>query len=422
MEKIAITIQNFVQFYSVKPFLDLKRYDIDIYVPDGDVYNLGVKMMHNDIYNYLKKHNYNVYRKPKKNVKYQILLEPYPMDIYFKFNYKYRIKYKYTSVSAKPKITYNISESIVYDAILCHSTYEKEILNNFTKTFIVGRLCFKDFRKKESNKKKKTILYLPTYGVFNCIDETIDELKKISDEYDIITKEHHGTNYLYSESDRSDKLKSVINKFYDSSYPLSKLLEISDVVLTDNSGSIFESLYTNVPVCIFSKNIEDCNFNSLESLQYQLVKDGVIPFTNNQKKIKEIIDKSLTTEFIEKQKETSTNLFPVSNDDILKSFTDVIDSFINEEDKVLNNRIILHREVQNYINSIVNESNNLINKNNDLINDNQKLSESLANIQIENQILNNRIEEYEKGKLYRLSTRIYSIKSKIRRKIKNEKI
>ena len=422
MKKIAIIIQNYVQFYSIKPFIDLSDiYAIDLFVPIA-FDDSGFTEMFNDIYNFLVQKGYKVYREVDTTIKYKILLEPYPMDIFFKFNYEYRIKYKYASVSAKPKITYNIPESIVYDAILCHSTYEQEILNNFTKTFLVGRLCFKDFRKKHSNKKRKTILYLPTYGVFNCIDETIGELKKISDKYDIITKEHHGTNYLYSESDRSEKLKGVINKFYDSSYPLSKLLEISDVILTDNSGSIFESLYTNVPVCIFSKNIKDCNFNTLESLQYQLVKDGVIPFTDNPKKIKEIIDKSLTMELIEKQKNASMNLFPIDNNNIMKSFTDVIDSFLNEDDKVLNNRIILHREVQKYFNSIINENNNLVNKNSDLLNDNRELSESLANIQIENQILNNRIEEYEKGKLYRISTKIYSFKTKIRRKIKNEKI
>ena len=253
-KKIAITLQNFVQFYSVKPFLDLREYDIDIYVPDGDKYNLGVKSMHDDIYDFLIENKYKVYRKVKHNVKYQILLEPYPMDIYFKFNYKYRIKYKYASISAKPKITYNIPECILYDAVFCHSTYEQEVMDCFTKTFLVGRLCFNDF-KRNNNNKKKVILYLPTYGDYNYIDDVVEELTRLSTKYDIITKEHHGTNYLYSEDEKSAKLKSAINKFYDSTYSLTRLLEIADVVLTDNSGSIFEALYTKVPVCIYSKDI-----------------------------------------------------------------------------------------------------------------------------------------------------------------------
>ena len=406
--KIAITIQNYVQFYSVKPFLDLKKYSIDIYVPSIDISNTGFKNMYDDIYDFLVEKKYNVYRNPK-NIKYKILLEPSPMDYYFKFNYKYRIKYKYTAISAKPGITYNIYPNMVYDAILCYSTYEEEILNNYSKTFLVGRLCFKDFKKQASNKDKKTILYLPTYGEFSGIDETLEELEKLSHRYRIITKEHHGTNYLYSENEKSKNLESVISQFYDSSYPLSKLLEISDVVLTDNSGSIFESFYTKVPVCIFSKNIKKCNFNDFESLQYQLIKEDIIPFTDKEKELEKIINKALSNEYIRKQNTISDILFPIKQSDILASFTNVIDTFIDDTDEYLKNRIVLHREVIKYIESLL-EVNDGLEKNYHLVN------KALNAVQNENTILKTELEDYKKGKLYKISSKMYSIQSKVRRK------
>ena len=406
--RIAITIQNYVQYYSVKPFLDLKKYSIDIYVPDIDINNLGFKPMYDDIYNFLAEKKYNVYRKPKKNIKYQILLEPSPMDYYFKFNYKYRIKYKYTAISAKPGITYNIYPNMIYDAVLCYSTYEEEILNNFTKTFLVGRLCFKDFKKQTNYNNKKTILYLPTYGEYSCLDDTLNALEKISDKYFIITKEHHGTNYLYTEDERSKKLKKVISQFYDSSYPLAKLLEISDVVLTDNSGSIFESFYTRVPVCIFSKSIKKCNFNNLESLQYQLVKDDVIPFTDNSNKVEETINKPLSKDYIKKQAHISDILFPIKQKDSLKSFTNAIDYFLNDEDKLLKNRIILHREIINYVKS-------LLETNDELENNYNSINRILNDVQSENITLKNELANFKKQKLYRISSKLRSIISKARR-------
>ena len=450
-KKIAITIQNYVQYYSVKPFIDLKKYDIDIYVPDGDKYNLGVKKMHDDIYNYLKEKEYRVFRKPKKNDTYHILIEPYPMDIYLTFNYKYRIKYKYSANTAKPSLTYNITESMVYDAILCYSTYEEEVLNNYTKTFLVGRLSYIGFKKQKNTAKRKTILYLPTYGDFNYIEEVIQQLEKLSKKYDIITKEHHGTNYLYSEDSKSKRLQNAISKFYDSSHPLSDLLEKADVVLTDNSGSIFEALYTSVPVCIFSKNMEECDFNNLKSLQHQLVEEDVIPYTDKAEDIERIVEKSLTKKYVDKQIKVGKKLFPIDNDKALESFTNVIDLFVDEDDNYIKSRIILHKEVESYINSLVAAKNNLeisqnelaannqlmkqqidelinttsdlkdkeeelTNNNEKLINENEELIKKVESLNKKNNCLDDQLKEYKKGKLYKLSTKIYSIKSRITKK------
>lgn len=421
MKKIAITIQNFVQFYSLKNYINTAdNVIIDLYVPIS-INDLGFDGMFDDIYNYLKKEKYRVYRKVKK-IRYDILLEPYPMDIYFKFNYKFRIKYKYCAISAKPHLTYKVDDNIYYDAILCHSTYEQEIMDCFAKTFLVGRTCFYNFQKKKLG-KIKTILYLPTYGDLNSINDIADELKKLSKNYNIIVKEHHGTNYLNLDKEKKNKLSETFSKVYDSTYSLTKLLELADVVLTDNSGAIFESLYANVPVCIFSKKIDSCSTTALPSLQQQLVESGEIPYTNNVKELESIIIKAVSKNMINKQHKLHDSLFPIPDKDILSSFTNVINMFLDMPNSLLFKRINLHRtiidkyvETENIISSLQIQTSELQNNINSEIEKNRIISEQNFMLTSENKNLKQELDSYKNGKLYKISTKIYSFKSKFRRK------
>lgn len=307
-KKIAITIQNFVQFYSVKAFIDQGKYDIDIYVPSSND-KRGYTEMYEDIYNYLVKNKYRVYRKLENNKKYKVILEPYAMDSYYNFESGYKLKYKYSVVSAKPNLVYKTESNISFDGILCHSTYEKEVLSCYSKTYLVGKLNYVNFNKKKNKKGKKTLLYLPTYGDYNSIDDIIKKLEELSKKYNIITKEHHGTNYLASENLESQKLNKCMSVVYDSSYPLEKLLETADVVLSDNSGSIFEALYSYVPVCIFSKDLKCCSYEDIDSLQCNLVNKDIIPYTSSVNELENIIEKAMDKKYITKQKKFMMNCF-----------------------------------------------------------------------------------------------------------------
>lgn len=414
MKKIAITIQNFVQFYSVKPFIDsMTNVCIDLFVPEA-INDLGFKEMFDDIYNYLVSAGYNVYRKVDMSKKYKILLEPYPMDIYFIFNYEYRIKYKYSVISAKPNLIYKAESNIFYDAILCHSTYEKEVLSNFSSTYLVGKLNYFDFEKQDVKSDKKTLLYLPTYGNLNSINDVVAQLKKLKSKYNIITKQHHGTNYLNSENEKNKKLFKYIDKVYDSSTSLSKLLETCDVVLSDNSGSIFEALYCNVPVCIFSKNMESCSLDNIKSLQLTLVEKGVIPFTDDVSKLDKVIEQALSKKIVLSQRNVNNQLFPINASNILSSFVDVINMFLNDE--IEKDKILLHRKIVDDYNFLNKQVQMFIEDNQKLNNSNLLLKENNNNLINQNYFLKEQLDDYKKGKLYRIATKIYSFKSKLRRK------
>lgn len=339
---IAVTIQNYVQFYSIKNALDILIKDgvnVDFYVPFAKD-DWGLKEMFDEIYDFLKKSGYNVRRNPIKR-KYKILLEPYPMEYYFSFNYEYRIKYNYGLNSPKPSLTYRDVDNFCYDAILSYSTYEAEELRTYTKTYVVGKPNYYNFKKKINKSSKKTLLYLPTYGESNSINDIADELFKLKDKYTIITKLHHGTNYFNYESQKRDKLNDLFSECYDSKYPLENLLSRADVVLSDNSGSIFDAIYANVPVAIFSRSIEYFKYEDLEPYQYTLIQDGIIPYTNSPDKLSDIIEEALSKNIKNKQNELHEKLFNLSYNDGLKEFITILNLYLNDE--VNMDAIKLHR-------------------------------------------------------------------------------
>ena len=96
MKKIAITIQNFFKFYSLKLLIDKLQENntVHIYVPTYKI-NEGYNNMYNEIYEFLIKNHYTVYRESNTKIGYKIVMEPDNLDNYFEFNYDYKIKYKY---------------------------------------------------------------------------------------------------------------------------------------------------------------------------------------------------------------------------------------------------------------------------------------------------------------------------------------
>lgn len=385
MNSIAITIQNFVQFYSIEKLINklLENNIVDIYVPTYDL-DLGYHNMYNEIYDHLIKSNYKVYRKSDNSIRYKIVMEPDNLDNYFEFNYEYKIKYKYFVVSSKPQLLYQPNVNIGFDAILCHSTYERDILSVFSETYLVGKLNYTDFVKKKEKSYKKTLLFLPTYGEFNSSFDIINELKKLKEKYNIIVKIHHGTNYLIEEEKTKKELSLAFDEIYDSKTKIENILSKADVVLSDNSGSIFDALYCNVPVCIFSTNIKKCSYFELDSLQYQMVQKNIIPYTDKVYEIDTIIEQCLSEEVISLQNEESKKLFPLRKEDYLKTNLDVINKFLN--DNVDMNKIKMHRILSNNYKELINKNQHV-----------QALSSLIYNKEKEIKSLNNEIENLKKN-------------------------
>lgn len=430
---IAITFQNLVQFYSVKNGIDAlidKGYIVDIYIPSSED-NLGYGNMFDETYNALTSLGYSPLRTADTSKKYKILLEPYPMDFYLKITFKYRLKYKYAPIAAKPKLTCNPENNLIYDAILCYGSYEANYLKAYTNTYVIGNLKYINFSRTITKKNgKPVLLYLPTYGNNSSIDTIIDTLSLLKKDYYIITKLHHGTSYLNDEKYRIEKLKQISDEYYNHSTQLIDLLSQASVVLSDNSGSIFEAIYAGIPLAIFADDLNKNKIGEFNTTQYEIVKNGFVPYTNKTTEIDKILSEALSQKYIEKQKVLKEKLFYNSSDPI-KDFINVIELYLKDNIEITNKSIhdVL---VNSYLEKIstINELNSKITNKKELFYSQRRQLEELNNI-LENQqkeiehlknnlnIKEKMLSYYENGKLYKLSNCIYKKYHKLIGKGKN---
>lgn len=420
---IAVTFQNMVQFYSLKNGLDYlinKGYVVDIYVPTNND-NIGFAEMFNETYSLLVNLGYSPLRDLDNSKTYKILLEPYPMDIYYKFNFQYRIKYKYAPIAAKPNLTCNPENNIYYDAILCYGPYDADYLKVYANTYIIGNLKYINYTRNATlQHNKPVLLYLPTYGTSSSIDDVIDALKALQKDYYIITKFHHGTSYLQDEKNRIEKIKSISNEYYDHSTQLIDLLAKTHVVLSDNSGAIFESLYASVPVAVFTDDLNKNKLGSFDTTQYEIVHKDFIPFTSNPSEISKILEKAMSEKYIEKQKRLKDILFYNSSNPV-EDFANVIESYLNDNINLKYKALhdILIEDYSGKINLINNLYSQIQNLNQNLDNMqtvyNQNISDLKKDITQKDKILS----YYENGKLYKLANSIYKKYHKLIGKGKN---
>ena len=279
------------------------------------------------VINILLENGYNPKRKIDEQIKYKILLEAYPSK-FFKFDFKYRIKYRYSALSAKPEPVYRPEGNIEYDAILCYGPYEADIFKIYAETYIIGNMKYVDYAKKEHD-GKPNLLYLPTYGDISSIDCILGIMEELKTKYKVIVKMHHGTSFLKDEQERVDLLKKVADEWHDVNTPLDELLSIADVVLSDNSGAVFEAIYVNVPVAIYAKEINK-KLGDFDTTQYLMVQEGIIPYTYTASKINEILELAISEEYRKKQRETRAKLFS-AKENLTEDFISVIKKYLNDE-------------------------------------------------------------------------------------------
>ncbi len=407
---VAVVIQSVVQFYNIKNGIDaLNKNGIsyDIYVPIYED-NEGFKEIYDETYNKITSMKYDVKRKAC-NIKYKILLEPYPIDDIININHDYRLNYLYSSsVGAKPDIVLRPEFYIYYDGVLLYNLEEKEYLSAFCKTFLIGNLKFKNFKKIKNNTNKKIILYLPTYGNSSDIDYTIDIIKLLRKKYTVYVKAHHGTDFLVSERQKLELLKKSCDKFYESSENMISLLQDVDLVLSDNSGAIFDAIYSETPVVIFSK---DTNRNKISdkfnTKQYDLIKLGVIPFTNNIKSVEEIVKQGLSKKTKNLQLKYKKENFYCPNDLVI-DFIGIIKKFLSDDINIKYK--ILHDRLRASFDNLKKENIKIIDNYNNLNNIYIKLKE-------ENNIL---LKEQENllAKIKSMDNKVNRLYMKIRSKIK----
>ncbi|MCL2110665.1 MAG: CDP-glycerol glycerophosphotransferase family protein [Clostridiales bacterium] len=286
-DRIAIVLDDMVEFYAM-------RNGVDALLEGGISVDLIVPLRYSErqdlldeTYREIKRQGYNPIREIDKSEKYKILLEPNPTEHYFfpgKIDHEFRIKYKYSLISAKPAHIFLPQRSLVYDAILCYTKREVEILSAYTKTFLVSPMRYKGFQKNSDRPSEKPVLlYAPTFGNISSVDSIEKAVGALRKDYYVVVKAHHIMQYRESEKGRTGILREIADEYYTQEADLVELLKKADVVLSDNSGAIFDALYAEVPVAIYNtddKMLNNRRIGRLDTYQYQLVERGVVPYTS----------------------------------------------------------------------------------------------------------------------------------------------
>ena len=339
---IAVVCDDLTEFFVIKSIIDrLDKLDIpvDIIVPSDSGYN----NLANHTITKIKELGYSPLDNAPKDKLYKILLTPYPgLDVVKRLKYIYHIRYPYGAVSTKPNPTYLPSTRIDYDAIISFNTFDQTFLNAYGATvYPVPYWRYHSFKKDAKTHSKPVLLILPTFGAdTSCAnkftDSAIDEIKK---HFFVIVKAHHAIHFGYDGDQTINNLKKIADEYYDSDIPIDQLLKKADLVLSDNSGAIFEAICADTPVALFADNLNARKFHTIDTPQYIYAHQGILPHTNQAEQVLPML---LSIQpFYKKQQTLKKQLFLQISNNPYKNFIKIIKYYLAlDETKYFHN--VLH--------------------------------------------------------------------------------
>ena len=328
---VAIVFDDLTEFFVMQDAINdmqKSKIPVDIIVP----YDSGYNGLAEHTIKKIKELGYSPINDAPKNKVYQVLLTPYPqLDIVKRLSFIYHIRYPYGAATTKPNPVFLPSWKLDYDAILSFNTNETEFLTAYgAECFALPYWNYYSFKKDTSKKPKKTLLILPTFGSSSsCVDgftkSNIDSIKK---QFHIIAKAHHATHFNPNEKQSFDKLKAIADEFYDSDTQVASLFKKADLVLSDNSGAIFEAICTETPVVLFTKTPNEKHLGPINTLQYNLIQDKIIPIASNPRDLLPVLLSAQS--YAKKQLSAKKELFLPVKKDSVHQFTILIYNYLNK--------------------------------------------------------------------------------------------
>jgi hypothetical protein len=173
-----------------------------------------------------------------------------------------------------------------YDYILCYSHYTEKSLGLASKVNVVGNPRFDDWHNNNYSEEtlqhlklmpsKPILLYAPTYGALSSLPHWAEKLSRLSNDYNIIAKLHHGTLYNPSERQALKLAKRFLKNIVQENTSTFALLKCADYVISDNSGFIFDAINADKKVILLDwKGMNDLlsdqkSFSTHESPEQQV--------------------------------------------------------------------------------------------------------------------------------------------------------
>ena len=115
---------------------------------------------------------------------------------------------------------------------------------------------------------KRTVLYAPTWGDLSSIDVFLGAVYDLADQFNVLLKMHHNTHLL--EPGRKQAMKHQTVRHLGANEDLLELMTVSDIVISDYSGAIFDAVFCKKPLILLNVDIDQTMGKKLDehSLEY----------------------------------------------------------------------------------------------------------------------------------------------------------
>ena len=192
------------------------------------------------------------------------------------------------------------------DICFTYGTYASDKISYFCPTLNIGFLRHKELadpefirlgRKKYNDllkPNKKTILYLPTWGDLNSSSVYLEKIISLKEKYNVLIKNHHNTELFKVMHSRINKQGTSFLGANDDSL---QLIALSDIIISDFSGAIFDAIYCKKPVILLgpANTINKKNTIDPNCLEYRC-RDNLGLIVNSPEDLNESIAKILLKE------------------------------------------------------------------------------------------------------------------------------
>lgn len=196
-----------------------------------------------------------------------------PDDDWFLKKKSVRIKY-----GVGKNITTFAPWSVLFDLSLTEGPHAQHYLSLLTESHMIGTPKFDDWFnntidqseilriKKNLDPAKKTVLYLPTHSDLSSLYTYGDEIIHLASDFNMLVK-FHNHNAL-TEKPIVQKLQACPHLFlFDDADDILSLFYLSDVVVSDSSSALLETLVVDKPLVVLDTTADKKVFDQHRSAE-----------------------------------------------------------------------------------------------------------------------------------------------------------
>lgn len=325
---VAFYVANMVQMYAVLPLmqeLTEQEIEFDIIVPEYHKGELGWESIWESTYTAFIHRGFLPRVSSEINERYRVILVPYNNEILQWGDCVIRYRY---SVVTKPEFSYRLDNTLLFDCILCYGSQDARAFSAYTRTLKIGNPRSEGFIQKPAAGKRR-VLYAPTYHAGLDFDRIADILEKLRKNYHITLKLHPGSEFLDDENEMAKQLRSSCDECIHGNEDIMRLLETTDLLISDYSGAVFDAMSVGVPVAVVRAG-DRIHATRDGSVLNNLITDGVIPCCYCAEDMEDTVRRALSEELRERQSTAAADLFSIRPEDGKKAFVSLIQGILKE--------------------------------------------------------------------------------------------